>query len=1184
MYLKRLELKGFKSFADKSSVSLEPGISAIVGPNGSGKSNICDAILWVLGERNAKSLRGAVMEDVIFAGSTSRKAVNLAEVSLVLDNSDGTLPIEYNEVMLSRRLYRSGESEYLINNVPARRLDVLDILHDSGLGTDTNSIISQGHLDSILQSKPQDRRALIEEAAGVLKHKQRKLRSERKLERMDQNLQRIHDVMQEIERQLKPLRIKAKRAAAYDGLCERLQHFTLLLAVDDLKKIKKEWDAQTAKKQEINALIDQKRESFLATEQKLNQLREKIASQSNKIVEHAEKQRKLNLCIERFDAYALLMKEKATNAMLAAEKLSASPIGKHASPAKQAIMAELKSIEEELKNLHDSKAEVDNNLAKAKSDLDLKNENLGILQQEYDQLTGQQRTCSQDEKDLREKISSAQDNIVEAQAKTAAVNTRIENLDADIKSKKAELTKLGDTLNTKNDEFNQTQDKSDNLTKQIQELEGQKNKAQSDVEEKTQSLNDINASIMALEEILKSSFEDTSSATKWLEANKRQVAGGVKNLSDEIDVPDKYLSLVETLLGSYSTAFIAKDHSDVAKVEDALKDAENAEGSVRLVVEGEYKQSKEVAACVKETGATSLFDEVKNTKLGTLTNVVVFDTSFEAFKASKKYKKLICASLDGSIIYPDGRTLIGSAFYVDSAFDGDSQRTILSYKKNLKKLTKSKAKYISQLEKSQAKLDNANTKLNSLKEAEYQTKHKVAVAKAELDIANSKLQDTTNALNSLLDSMDKALKEQKLLKEAYSQSAPELEANKKKLEEICKVNSKISTKLAEIHDKLIPFRIEAENANQAFNQLVIEQTQIIERIKSRELNLSATKNRLEEQSKKELASKKDYKINKAIAQKSIELYDLLTKLSDLAKRDLAVIDKNAGSISQAAKEVQEEQDRALTATNDARATLEIAKEDLNKVNIELAKLEVQVQNAVDAIDEIPGITVDEALLQEDIDNREEIEDKAFKIKRRIENMGTINPDAKRDYDELKERYDFLHEQVEDLKNARQSLRKINHIIDLRMKDDFIDTFHIVDENFQEIFEVLFPGGHAHLELEDEQDVENSGVEVIAQPSGKRITKMSLMSGGEKSLVALCLLFAVYKTRTTPFYILDEVEAALDDSNLRRLINYLSELREHTQLIMITHQRRTMEMADVLYGVSMRNDGVTKVVSQKLEKK
>ncbi len=238
MYLKRLEMKGFKSFADKTSVVLEPGISAIVGPNGSGKSNICDAILWVLGERNAKSLRGGVMEDVIFAGSSKRGAVSVAEVTLVLDNTDGLLPIEYNEVSVSRRLYRSGESEYLINGVNSRRLDVLDILHDSGIGTDTNSIISQGHLDSILQSKPIDRRTLIEEAAGVLKHKQRKHRSERKLDRMDANLERIGDVLAEIERQLKPLRIKAKRAEAYDGLVEELQGLTLEIAVDDLKKIK----------------------------------------------------------------------------------------------------------------------------------------------------------------------------------------------------------------------------------------------------------------------------------------------------------------------------------------------------------------------------------------------------------------------------------------------------------------------------------------------------------------------------------------------------------------------------------------------------------------------------------------------------------------------------------------------------------------------------------------------------------------------------------------------------------------------------------------------------------------------------------------------------------------------------------------------------------------------------------
>ncbi|MDO5328827.1 MAG: chromosome segregation protein SMC [Coriobacteriia bacterium] len=1186
MYLKRLEIKGFKSFADKSVIALEPGISAIVGPNGSGKSNISDAILWVLGERNAKSLRGAVMEDVIFAGSSTRKPVSVAEASLVLDNTDGTLPLDFAEVEVTRRLYRSGESEYLINKSACRRLDVLDILHDSGLGTDTNSIISQGHLDSILQSKPEDRRALIEEAAGVLKHKQRKQRSERKLERMDQNLERIADVMAEIERQLKPLRIKAKRAAAYDGLCERLNDLTLQLAVDDLKIIKKKWDANNEQRDKIKEQVAEKKTALTTAEQSLAKLREEATGQGAQIMEHSNKQRRLASAIEKFDAFALLMDEKRRNAQATLDKLSTSSDGE-ASPEKQAILKEIENIESELTKLENDAKQVETKLEASKHELDEREENLNSLQQSYDQLTGSQRSYAQERDDLRQKINDAQDSIVEAQAKTATVETKIEDLTSQIKSAKIELEEANANLNNKSKEAEKLEAEANKITTDLESATAKANAEHEGVEEAQNRLSDTNASIMALEEILKSSYEETSSATKWLEANKAYVAGGIKNLSDEIDVPDKYISLVETLLGSYSTSFIAKDNTDVAKVEDALKQAENAEGSVRLVV-GEGSQNKDVAACVKEFGAVSLYDEVKladkNKSLGALANVVVFETSFEAFKAMKKYKNLICASLDGSIIYPDGRTLIGSAFYVDSAFDKDSSRTILSYKKNLKKLTRERTKLERDLSKSKDKLDKLNANIEQLKNTDYEAKHKLAMARADVDIANNIKSNSENSLKQKQEQLEAAKDEQNKLKDAYSSTAPEIEKSRTRLKELDELSKKEAEDLSSIEENLNKSRELTNDSKNKHSQLMVESTSLNERLNSQKHNLENANTRKTEIDNRELANKQDFQDSKLTLKITEELNATFSKLSDLAKRDLSVIDKAAGNISQEAKRIQEQTDEAMNKATEARKSLDTENENLNNMNIELAKLEVQVQNAVDAIDQIEGVTVDEALEMPDIEDRAGKEERAFKLRRRIANMGTINPDAKRDYDELKERYDFLAEQVDDLRSARKSLRDITRIIDSRMKDDFATTFDIVNTNFGEIFSVLFPGGKARLELVDKDDIENTGVEVKAQPRGKHISKMSLLSGGEKSLTALCLLFAVYKTRSTPFYILDEVEAALDDTNLRRLIKYLEELRHKTQLIMITHQRRTMEMADILYGVSMKSDGVSKVISQKLEKK
>ncbi|MVN57582.1 AAA family ATPase, partial [Gordonibacter urolithinfaciens] len=310
MYLKSLVLKGFKSFADRSALALEPGITAVVGPNGSGKSNISDAVLWVLGERNAKNLRGQAMEDVIFAGSSARKATGLAEVDLVLDNSDGTLPVDFAEVAITRRMYRSGESEYLINGVVARRMDVLDILHDTGLGTGTHSIISQGSLDSILQSKPEDRRALIEEAAGVLKHKQRKAKSERKLEHMDQHLARVKDVAAEVERQLGPLERKAKRARAYQGLSAELSELTLALAVDDLRVLQRAWDEAVERERALDEELVQKKAAIAEAEARAEELQERIRRESADAGELAKTHRRASSAVERFDGATLLLHEK----------------------------------------------------------------------------------------------------------------------------------------------------------------------------------------------------------------------------------------------------------------------------------------------------------------------------------------------------------------------------------------------------------------------------------------------------------------------------------------------------------------------------------------------------------------------------------------------------------------------------------------------------------------------------------------------------------------------------------------------------------------------------------------------------------------------------------------------------------------------------------------------------------
>lgn len=661
------------------------------------------------------------MEDVIFAGSTKRSAVSVAEVSLILDNSDGLLPIEYNEVSVSRRLYRSGESEYLINGVNSRRLDVLDILHDSGIGTDTNSIISQGHLDSILQSKPMDRRTLIEEAAGVLKHKQRKLRSQHKLERMDQNLERIGDVMAEIERQLKPLRIKAKRAEAYDGLVEEASQLTLEIAVDDLKKIKAKWDKVEQEKNNLAKNVEEKKALYQKKDEELTSLRNKIASQNTDIVEYTNKQRKLNSCIDKLSTFAMLMAQKAQNAQEKFNTLLQSDSTSEAiSPEKKQILDDIAQIESKHKSMQNELSELKGQCEKAKNESEAAEFDLNEFDREYKAKEESLRSFSQEQQDFDLKIQIAD---------TAANEKKLFAVLKDIS------------------------EKTENNHKEIDEKTKIEAEELASLEELTNQLNDVNANILAIEKMLEASYEEASDATKWLNNNKNRFKG-IKNLSDAINVPEKYLNLVEALLGAYSSSYITSS-TDVKNINNEIKSAKNAHGSLRLVSEEKNNYHKEMlqsaAAAAKKYNAVCLSDEVKindDQILSVLSNVVVFETSDKAFLAADDCQGLCLASLDGTVIYPDGRYMIGGPFYIDGAFDNDSTRTILSYKKNLEKLNKNASVLNKKAEEIQIKADKIDAEIKKLREKEMQFQNEIATAKAEHDFAIKRLGELKNNLKT----------------------------------------------------------------------------------------------------------------------------------------------------------------------------------------------------------------------------------------------------------------------------------------------------------------------------------------------------------------------------------------------------------------------------------------------------
>lgn len=1177
MYLKSLVLKGFKSFADRSALTLEPGITAVVGPNGSGKSNISDAVLWVLGERNAKNLRGQVMEDVIFAGSSARKSVGVAEVTLVLDNSDGSLPVDFDEVAITRRMYRNGESEYLINSTVARRMDVLDILHDSGLGTGTHSIISQGHLDSILQSKPEDRRALIEEAAGVLKHKQRKAKSQRRLEQMDQHLARVKDVVAEVDRQLGPLQRKARKAVQYQELSAQLAQVQLELAVDDLRTLQRRWDGTCATERELDQGLQEARAKVRQSEEAFGALQERIRQESADVANLAAKQARASSAADRLDATALLVAEKRRAANARVTELQAALDANQ--ERRDLAGRERAKAADELEQIREELAAAQEAAQSAGASYDQAHGDRKELERSADEATRSRSKLDRDLSRARTDLSRAQEALAAGAGRLRALQERQAEAQERLKVADLEVEQAAQQAQQAKDVLANLEEQDRALKDELAAKRKERDVVRGRVDRTFAAERDAQAKVRALEEVERASLDAAGPARAWL-TKKGSVDVELAPLTAHLRVDEGYEPLVERLLGADVTALLLEGSAQAQAVADALSRGRHA-GEVTLLMRGAAPAAPAVrtapAGCRMLLDHVQCSDECRFVVHALLGDVCVCQSTAQALSCHEQDKSgLRFVSFDGTIVWPSGKVQVRVA----ASDEGQGA------------LARARA-----LEQARKDFAQAVTEHSAAKIAGSQASQDVRLAQESSLRVSQELANQRGLAMSLADALRKAQAHAQRVRQECAQVERQLVEEQERAasrkpqvdqvqQAVLALESQVEQakeQLSAIQEKLGPARelesvrsLELSRAKLAAATLLERETYAARVVdeRSRELVLLA---KADEAALLQLSGKQ------AARKRTEPLMDVLESLAELARdcgRDLA---SQVASAQEASTGAHAQASAARQKAQEAHAQLDAASERLSQVRVEKGQLEVRVQAAVNVIVQDCHATMEQALELPPVQDRSALEDSSAKLQRRISNLGTINPDAASEYDQLKERYDYLQAQLKDLADARASLRKINRIIDERMKEDFVSTFHQVNKNFQEIFAVLFPGGQAELTLVDPENLDETGVEVAAQPKGKRITKMTLMSGGEKSLVACALLFAVYRTRSTPFYILDEIEAALDDSNLRRLTAYLSELRGSTQLIMITHQRRTMEMADVLFGVSMQADGVTKVISQRLEK-
>ncbi len=1183
MYLKSVELQGFKSFADKIYLDFNPGITAIVGPNGSGKSNISDAIRWVMGEQSVKSLRGSRMEDVIFSGTEVRKPQGFAEVSLVLDNSEHIFPVDYEEVTVTRRVYRSGEGEYFINRNACRLKDIHELFMDTGLGREGYSIVGQGRIDEILSNKSEDRRRIFEEAAGITKYKYRKNDAEKKLERTRENLTRVTDIMTELEGQIEPLRHQSEKAKKYLNLRDELKTIEVNASVvsiekfrEDLKLAEKEYDA-------VSESIVLLQKDTQETEDTINKLYSDIADFDKETDE---------LRIAREEAQE--QSSEGTNSI----NLSLANI-EHFGENIERIKQEIQKCRNGIEQLDD----LIENYNKSLSQLNAEEGEIAGKKQKLEETLESTNSLfaekSENVESLKSLVIDKTSEITSLHSKIANYNILLESFNSqrinaeELLVKQSDgyeiLTqnnkKLKDSLSVIENELTDCRAKEEEVSQKCKYISS---KLSQIIEKKNTTLSELSrkTSKKSVLEDMENDFEGFSRSVKSvMTAHSKGVLQSYKiygPLSNLVSTDKKYVTAIEVAMSSVSQNIVTENEQDAKAAIKYLKD--NRLGRATFMPISTVKsRTADVLAASKMQGFIAVAKdlvEYDSQYSGIIGNVlgatVVADSIDNAINmAAKCGHKFRIVTLDGEVMQAGGAMTGGStgknSGFLSRRAEIDTLETeINQMKSSLDLLEKEHKQYSEDFESANTMLENARRALMS-KNEEYVT------LKAECEHSDKYLSEAKESRDGLLRDIETAKNRTKEINEDIdlcrtniTHLEEEIEALRSDAEGKSGETDKILAKAQELQEKILNITIE-ENAklkdielqNERLTGVIAEKSDILSEIDEKELQISGFSQKIAE-------------INKEVEDNRKKLSELGTRSVDIDKRieEISALRKNAdGKI----RELQE-------STKDTRDKLFALGQQKVKSEAKKASIETNLDGIFTHLWEEYELTYSEALKVrsgEEI-NLTEANREIAGLKSKIKALGNINIDAIEEYKNVKERFDFLTEQTQDLEKAKAELEGlIDEMLDI-MKKQFSEQFAIISKNFNSVFRELFGGGQANLSLADPDDVLESGVEIEAQPPGKKLQSLTLLSGGEKAFTAIALLFAILKVRPTPFCILDEIEAALDDVNVYRYADYLKKYSNKTQFIVVTHRRGTMEAANILYGVTMQEKGISKLLSLNID--
>ena len=1182
MYLKSIEIHGFKSFANKIVLDFHNGITGIVGPNGSGKSNVSDAVRWVLGEQSAKQLRGASMQDVIFSGTENRKPLSYAYVAITMDNSDHRLDIDFQEVTVARRVYRSGESEYLINGSPCRLKDVNELFYDTGIGKEGYSIIGQGQIEKILSGRPEERRELFDEAAGIVKYKRRKVTAQKKLETERENLVRVKDILAELERQVGPLERQSEKARTYLKKKDELKTFDVNMFLLEVERIEKElkevvanYDIADSDLKETTAMFEKIKEEYEKTQAAIEAVEQEIETArenlGNSTILKGKLEGQINVLNEQIKA-AEMSDEHFSGRMEALNKERTEKARQ-----KEDYETEKSELDTQLSLVSERRAKAERELAELKQEIercnrgisDGKNELLELLNRKADIQAKQQKFDT-----LMEQV-----NIRKAQLNQRLLQKKSQESDLDEK-----LLSEESVLSEINEKIRKLKGEEETLSMQQRDWEKKLAETNRSLEENTTQYHRTSSRLESLKNIAERYDGYGASIRKVMEQKERE-KGLLGVVSDLIKVEKKYETAIETALGGSIQNIVTEDEQTAKKMIQFLKQNRLGRATFLPLTSVDGRGNFKNPDALKEPGVIGLANTLvaSDEKYNGITaqllgRVLVVDHIDNALALQRKYRQsLNIVTLEGESLRPGG-ALTGGAFRNNSNLLGrnreieDLSKELDAQKEHLKELGGRKEEIVT----AQALLEEDAKEIREELQRQYILQN---TAQLNVERAKEMKDDSENALKSL--ELERGELEQRMrdLNAEKNHALEELEAAKMREQEIDMESSQFKQVLDE------QTYIES-SVNKTVSEVQMEEANIRQKTEFAATNIERVSGEIErcdaqakELEAEVLAARED-------AEKKKQDIEEIKKTILASDEEYTRLEQELKEKTKRREEMSAEYKGFFDKREEIQNRINALDKEIFRLTSQREKLEESKENQTNYMWEEYELTLHKAmeLRNEEYDNLSELKKMISKIKEEIRDLGDVNVNAIEEYKEVSERYEFLKGQHDDLIQAEATLVGIIEELDTGMRKQFSEKFAEIQKEFDKAFKELFGGGKGTLELLEDEDILECGIRIIAQPPGKKLQNMILLSGGEKSLTAIALLFAIQNLKPSPFCLLDEIEAALDDSNVGRFAQYLHKLTKNTQFIVITHRRGTMGAADRLYGITMQEKGVSTLVSVNLIEK